>query len=527
MISILTYQDLETIGSNEQKRMDFIRRAVADHKSSPDYKIASDAEQYYAKKNVTISKFQKLLYDVQGRAHKDLFSANYKLKTGFFRRFVIQQVQYVLSNGVTFGEKSTKDKLGATFDFQIQKAAKKAMVDGVSFGFWNLDHLEVFSFAGTPKEPGFAPLYDEDSGLLRAGVRYWNPGGDESARYTLYEADGYTEYIQRKSEDMKILANKKPYVRVSKKTEIGGVEEEKGNNYPGFPIIPIYANDLKESEFIGIRESIDCYDFVKSGLANDIDDTSGFYWILKNAGGMDDTDITAFLERMRVVRAQVLPPDAEAEAHTLEIPTEARSSMLDRLRNDLYEDFMLLDIEKALSGNMTATAIRLAYQAQDDKCGDFEYCIREFIAKLLNLIGIQDEPSFKWNRIANQTEETQMVLMAAEYLDDEMILKHLPWLTPEEVEERLKRKAAEDLDRLSGGNDDAEEVENTAGVEDAVNVAEETVGKTLNGSQTSSLITVVRQLGAGTITEGQAVNIIVTALGVTREEALKIIRGEE
>lgn len=457
MIPILTYQDLEAIGLDEKKRMDFVRQAVADHKSSAAYKIAADAEQYYAKKNVTISKFQKLLYDVQGNAHVDMFSANYKLKTGFFRRFVIQQVQYVLSNGVTFEDKGTKEKLGGSFDNQLQRAAKKAMVDGVSFGFWNLDHLEVFSFADTPKEPGFAPIYDADTGLLCAGVRYWNPKSDESTRYTLYEADGYTEYIQRKSKDMEVLNDKKPYVRVESKTEIGGVEAVQGSNYPGFPIIPFYANDLKESEIIGIRESIDCYDFIKSGLANDIDDTSGFYWILKNAGGMDDTDITAFLERMRVVRAQALPPDVEAEAHTLDIPTEARSAMLDRLRNDLYEDFMLLDIEKALSGNMTATAIRLAYQAQDDKCGDFEYCLREFISKLLKLIGIQDEPSFKWNRIANQTEETQMVLMAENHLDDEAVLKHLPWLTPEEVDEILKRRAADDLDRLGGGNEPPED----------------------------------------------------------------------
>ena len=122
---------------------------------------------------------------------------------------------------------------------------------------------------------------------------------------------------------------------------------------------------------------------------------------------------------------------------------------MNRLRSDMYEDFMLMDTEKALSGNMTATAIRLAYQAQDDKCGDFEYCIREFIGNLLALIGIEDEPSFKWNRIANQTEETQMIMLAANYLDDEAILNKLPWITPEEVEEIMKRKSAEDITRLS------------------------------------------------------------------------------
>ena len=107
-----TYQDLLAVGENEKDRMGFVRGAVQDHTSSDDYKIAAAAEAYYAKHNLTIEKFQKFLYNANGQAYPDLFSANYKLKTLFFRRFVIQQVQYVLSNGVTFEQDSTKERLG-------------------------------------------------------------------------------------------------------------------------------------------------------------------------------------------------------------------------------------------------------------------------------------------------------------------------------------------------------------------------------------------------------------------------------
>lgn len=433
-----TYQNLEAVGLFERDRMEFVDLAVKEHKASDAYKVARDAEAYYAKHNITIEKFQKMLYTVTGRMVPDVFSANYKLKTAFFRRFVLQQTQYVLSNGVSFEKDETSEKLGADFENAISRLAKKAMVDGVSFGFWNFDHLEVFSFADTAIDPGFVPLYDEDNGMLRAGIRYSNNNG--VYRYTLYEVDGYTDYIKRKDEDIKLLNEKRTYIQTVRQSEATGIEEVEGSNYPGFPIIPMYANDLRQSEIVGIRESIDCYDFIKSGLANDIDDTSGFYWTLKNSGGMDDIDLQRFIERMKVVKAINLDPDVEAEAHTLDVPTAARDSMLDRLRRDMYEDFMLLDIEKALSGNITATGIRLAYQAQDDKCGDFEYCIREFINRLFNIVGIEDTPSFKWNRIANQTEETNMVLSAAQYLDDETILKHLPWIQTEEVEEIMGRK---------------------------------------------------------------------------------------
>lgn len=440
-----TYQDLKSVGLIEAKRMKFITDAVREHKASEAYKVARDAEAYYAKRNVTIEKFQKVLRTVTGQSVPDLFSANYKLKTGFFRRFVLQQTQYVLSNGVAFEKDETAEKLGADFENRLSALAKKAIVDGVSFGFWNYDHLEVFCFADTPNDPGFVPLYDEETGLLRAGIRY--SATDTTERYALYELDGYTEYIKRKDEDIKLHKEKKSYVESVKRTEIGGVEEIQGSNYPGFPIIPIYPNDLRQSEIIGIREDIDCYDFIKSGMANQIDNASEIYWILQGTGGMDDVDLQRFIERMRTIKAINLEPDMNAEAHTLDIPVEAREKLLDRLRGDMYEDFMLLDIEKALNGDITATGIRLAYQAQDDKCGDFEYYIREFIAKLFDLLGIEDTPSFKWNRIANQTEETNMVLAASTYLDDEAVLNHLPWIATEEVEEILKRKADLEINR--------------------------------------------------------------------------------
>lgn len=445
-----TYQNLIEVGENETNRMEFVRSVVNDHISSDDYKIAAAAEAYYAKRNLTIDKFQKFLYTASGKAYPDLFSANYKLKTLFFRRFVIQQVQYVLSNGVDFEQDSTKARLGDTFDSRIAQLAKKAMVDKVSFGFWNNDHLEVFSYADTPNEPGFAPLYDEEDGFLKAGVRYWVVSGTETKRYTLYEIDGYTEYIDTKKDGLRVWKEKRPYLQTIRRSDVDGETVEGGDNYPAFPIIPMYANDLKQSELVGIRESIDCYDFVKSGLANEIDDTSGIYWVLKNSGGMDDLDIARFLDRMRTLRAATVDSDdgGGAEAHTLDVPYQAREAMLTRLRSDLYEDFQLVDMEKIMSGNLTATAIRMGYQAQDDKCGDFEYCIRDFIGKLLALLGIDDTPSFQWNRIANQLEETQMVLMAANYLDDESILRHLPWVLPEEVDEIMQRRDEEDVSRV-------------------------------------------------------------------------------
>ena len=442
-----TFQNLAALGESEERRKKFVFDAIEEHKDSAAYKMASIAEKYYAKKNVTIMAFQKVLYNMHGQAVPDMWSANYKLRTHFFRRFVIQEVQYVLANGVTFQEDDTKEKLGRAFDTQLQKAAKKAKVDSVSFLFWNHDHVEVFCFADTPQDPGFVPLYDANTGALRAGVRYWQPD-ENTIRATLYEENGYTEYKKEK-DTISMVAEKRSYKKTTVFSKADGVSGEREENYSSFPIVPLYANDLHESELEGHRESIDCYDYIKSGLANDIDDTSGFYWALENSGGMDDVDLAKFVERMRTVKATTLDDGVKATANTLDIPTEAREKMLGLLRKDLYEDFQIVNVSELSAAQKTATEIQAAYQPMDDKSGDFEYFLIEAIQGILSLAGIEDEPSFHYNRIVNQTEETNMILSAAAYLGDDWVVRKLPFLTPEEVEDILHDKGDAEMNRYN------------------------------------------------------------------------------
>lgn len=454
-----TYQDLEEAKKKISKLGEFCFSAIEEFRSSPEYAQAKDGEAYYNKHNVTIEKYQKFLYTVSGREVADIFSANYKLKTLFFRRLVTQQVQYVLGNGLFLNDTANKEKLGRSFDTKLQKLAKMSMAQGQAFGFWNYDHLEVFGFADTSTDAGFCPLYDEETAQLRAGLRFWSKkiGKKVLVRFTLYEEDGITEY---KKFDGKIeeITPKKPYKTITKSTAIG-ITEEEGENYGTLPIIPLYCNDSLESELVGIRESIDCYDFIKSGLANAIDDTEGFYWILKNTGGMDDTDLAQFVQRMKTVKATVVDGDqgVDAEAHTIDVPVEARSRMLQILREDIYEDFQALDVKTTLGASAKTTQeIQASYQAQDNKCADFEYYLIDFCQQILALAGIDDEPTFRWNRVVNQLEQTNMILSCANYLTDETILKHLPFLTPEEVDEILQARDTEDMNQF---NDEDEEDE--------------------------------------------------------------------
>ena len=106
-----TYQDLVLVGENEQNRMQFVHDVISEHRGSELYRTAQIADEYDRKQNRTIVQYQKLLYDVTGRAIPDNVSANYKITSGFFNRFTTQQVQFLLGNGVTWGNEATGDAL--------------------------------------------------------------------------------------------------------------------------------------------------------------------------------------------------------------------------------------------------------------------------------------------------------------------------------------------------------------------------------------------------------------------------------
>ena len=198
------------------------------------------------------------------------------------------------------------------------------------------------------------------------------------------------------------------------------------------------------------KEQIDAYDLIKSGFANDLDDASQIYWVIQNAGGMDDIDLSKFIERMKTVRAAVVEDGgAHAESHTIEVPYASREALLDRLRSDLYDDYMALDTKAIAGGAATATQIRAAYEPLNNKADMFEYCVVDFLQGILTIAGIDDDPSFTRSLIINTSEEIQTVLMAASYLDASYITEKILNILGDgdKTEDMLKQIDADELAR--------------------------------------------------------------------------------
>ena len=454
MTDIKTFQDLLEVGENDRDRMEFVLAAIREHKSSTDYLTAEDAELYYKHQNPTIMRYQKFVHNQFGQKVPDVWSANNKIASNWYNYFTTQAVSFLLGNGVTFENEANKEKLGKDFDKTLQKIATHAKNGAVAFGYWNYDHLECFRLNE------FVPLWDEENGALKAGIRFWQVASDKPLRATLYEIDGYTDYIKRKDKDIEVLHEKRKYKEIVSVSEIDGEQIIDGENYPTFPIVPLW-NTNKQSDLVGNQGTLDAYDLMISGLINNVSEGEFIYWILKNCGGMNETDDIKFLEQLRITHAAHADGDdgASVEAHTVNIPFQASGEALDRLQNQLYHDFMALKVEDIAAGPVTATQILAAYEPLNQKTDQFEFQVIEFINALLKLIGIEDEPTFTRSQTSNQSETLEAILQSAEYLDDKYITTKILTLLGDgdKVQEVLNRKDAESADRYKAQGSEFEE----------------------------------------------------------------------
>lgn len=450
---MLTYQDFEKARASGGVPA-FIGKLITEHTASSMVKTARTADEYDHQRNVTIREYAAIRYTAKGERYTDFTKQPSRIASNFFNILNTRRNTYSLGNGVTFTKKGVKEKLGTDFDSVLSRAGYLALIHGVSFVFWNFDRAHVFPLTE------FAPLWDETTGALRAGVRYWRLDKDKPIQAVLYEEDGFTRFVGKTAQKLETQTEKRAYKQRERRAPADLRPEVVGEeNYGALPIVPLWGSRLRQSTLVGNRQAIDSYDLVYSGFADDLRDCAQIYWLIENYGGMSAEDIQEFIDRMTLTHAASADTQngGKITPYTQEVPYQSRAAYLNMMRTSIYEAFGVMDAASIAAGNKTATEINAAYQAMDDKADDYEYQIAECVRQILALQGIDDYPQFKRNRISNQYEQVQMVMLEAEYLDEETVLNKLPNITPDEVEGIMQRKGEQERSRFmrdTGGEEE-------------------------------------------------------------------------
>lgn len=464
---MLTYNDFLEC-KTEQERTDFILQAISEHESSPEYRLGVDAGKFYRGIDPDMEAMKKIYYDFAGIAHDDTFSPNHKLMANFHYIFTVQMVNYLLGNGIIFDNPEINKRLGNDFSLKVKKILTWAANDGIAYGLVTKKGIEPFNFACDNRQPNFIALLDEFDGNIKAGIRYWRLVPDKPIMVTLYEKDGFTDYKGYTEKDgegntlrrLVIYHEKKQYDSIGISNDVEGVYNTFGTEYSEIPIIPLpYIN--RQSSLVGKRETLVAYDIMLSGLVNEVADFNLLYWVIKNAGGMDEYEDKKLL--INILKRKMVHVDNDQEVTPVQVNTnhEAIEAVLDRLKKQLVLDYMAADYERISSGSVTTVEINAAFELLDKKCDEVEEGIYSFIHGVLRVLGYDENEVFhlKRGKELNKNEEIQGIISSAPWLGEEMTTKLLCEVhgIVDEYENVEEQKATESMNRFNDNNNQSNE----------------------------------------------------------------------
>lgn len=217
------------------------------------------------------------------------------------------------------------------------------------------------------------------------------------------------------------------------------------HNFGRVPFIPFANNSDETSDLIKYKDLVDLYDRVVSGYANDIEDIQEVMWIVTNYDGKSG-DFLKDVKKYKTIFLENEGDGAKGDVKTLsvEIPVEARNSLLELLKKQIYESGQGLQQDNENFGNASGVALKFFYRKLELKAGLLETEFRESINKLVEaILDFYHLPHKKisqvWSRnmIASDLETSQIATQSVGIIPEKLILQNHPWVEDVDEAERL------------------------------------------------------------------------------------------
>lgn len=198
-----------------------------------------------------------------------------------------------------------------------------------------------------------------------------------------------------------------------------------------------------------IKPLIDVYDKVYSGFINDLDDIQELIFVLSGYGG---TDLNGFLQDLKKYKTIKLDEDAEhpgVSTLNIEIPIEARNSVLEATRKAIFEQGQGFDPQPENFGNQSGEALKFMYSMLEMKAGltetEFQLGFARLVRAICKYSGIECKKIIQtWTRtcVKNDTEQAQICQNSVGIVSKKTILKNHPLV--EDVDAELRQLEKEE-----------------------------------------------------------------------------------
>lgn len=335
-----------------------------------------------------------------------------------------------------------RDVLGDQFALVINKEVIDAANAGVGWLHYWIDEDNNFRYGiVTPSQ--ITPVYDTtlDNKLLGVLRSYKQLDTDVGKYFTVHEYwnDKEAQFFKTKASDQTVI---EPFNKIVSYDTTAGYETGQSNTYTHnlgrVPFIPFPKNIYQKPDLFKYKGLIDAYDHIYNGFLNDVSDVQQVILVLNNYGG---TDLKEFMDTLRDYKAIKFNnagngDKSGVEKLTIDIPVEARKTLLDLTRENIFTEGQGIDPNKFETTNASGTAIKMLYSNLELKAANtqayFTNSINDLIRAIMRYLNLKDPEgrkitqTWKRTRVEDDLAKAQTVATVANYTSKEAIARSNP-----------------------------------------------------------------------------------------------------
>ena len=357
-----------------------IRTFIEADKASPRKQQAEVGERYYNAQHDILKK-RIFFINAQQQLQEDPTKANIRKCHPFFMEQVDQLVQYLMSNEeaiIRSDDPELQSMLDERFndneDFQteLRELLRGVCSKGFEYAytykdahgrttFECADSLGVVEVRKHETEDDcdyiiywFVDRIDKDGRSIKR-IQVWD---EQQVQFFCQVDDG--EITLDDSEEI----NPRPHVVYKSRKE----GDTKRYHHGGYGFIPFYRfdnNKRQSSDLQPIKALIDNYDLMSCGLANNIEDTNEALYVVK---GFEGDNLDELMVNIKAKKHVGVSEDGGVEIETIDIPVEARKTMMEIDEQNIYRFGMALNLHALKDTSATTNiAIKSAYSLLDLK----------------------------------------------------------------------------------------------------------------------------------------------------------------
>jgi SPP1 family phage portal protein len=388
---------------------------------------------------------------------KNINTENYYIKDGkeysvktkktevyinYFKMLVTQKIDYLLNKKPTYDKKLDTD--GINIYTMLDKLLLNASLDSKAW-------LHVYVINNKLqyiiiKDNEIIPEYTEDRKELKSLIRYFKL--DDILHVEIWSKDGVKRMTFNKDNqllDEKVMSHYTEYYYQG-----DTLENTVYSNFESIPFICLENNKDVESDVDDIENLIVVYNGICTGFVDNVEKFQEALMVLRGYIG-DKESIKKIMSDIQEAKGVSVPADGSLDYMKVDIPVEARSKLIEVLRDVIFLIGRGADPSKLGDGNITNVVIKSRYIELDSKSSDCIKRIIEFYDKLINFLnsftnkGYDNSLEFNKSMLINESETIDDCLKSLNMISLETILKHHPFV--DNVEDELIRIKAEKVIR--------------------------------------------------------------------------------